>query len=64
MADTTGFKDLGWMNSWKSDPPEYAQCVAANHNRSDVDVGPAHRGMEHVVRCGICKIVAYYDSSD
>ena len=58
------FKDLGWMNSWQEDPPEYAECVRLGHARSDVDIGPPHRGLEHVVKCGICKIVARYDSSD
>ena len=57
-------KDLGWMNSWREDPPEYTKCVELKHKRTDIDVGPPHRGIEHVVTCDICKIVCRYDSSD
>ena len=57
-------KDLGWANSWRSDPPEVVQCQAAGHPTTDVDVGAPFRGMEHVVKCEVCQIVYRYDSSD
>lgn len=58
-------KDLGWANSWSETPAEVTACREKNHKRSDVDVGPPHRGMEHVVKClDGCDYVYRYDSSD
>jgi len=58
-------KDLGWLNSWYKNPPEeYKRCEELKHKRSDVDVGPPNRGMDHVVTCDICNIRWHYDSSD
>ena len=57
-------KDLGWANNWKENQQEFEDCLAAGHTTSDVDVGPPNRGIEHVVRCELCRIVHRYDSSD
>ena len=57
-------KDLGWANSWKEIPDEVKNCDAMAHNKSDVDVGPPHRGLEHQVVCKICGYIYRYDSSD
>ena len=57
-------KNLGWANSWKENPQEFEDCRAAEHDTSDIDIGPPNRGIEHVVRCDLCRIVHRYDSSD
>lgn len=61
--------DLGWANGWKETPPEILACRkvrddGVKHDMSDEDVGPPHRGIEHVVRCVQCNYVYRYDSSD
>ena len=45
-------------------PDIIKQCRALSHTLSDVDIGPPHRGLEHVVKCQICGYVYRYDSSD
>lgn len=65
----TEYHDLGWANDWDGyntadTPQEVKNCIAANHDRSDIDKGPPHRGMDHVVTCDICRIIWHYDSSD
>ena len=63
-------KDLGWANGWPMDdngivnPPELIKCRELGHKRKDVDIGPPHRGMHHVVTCDECQIKYHYDSSD
>jgi hypothetical protein len=57
-------KNLGWANDWTEDPEIIKKCKEAKHPTSDVDVGPPHRGIEHVVKCDICNYVYRYDSSD
>ena len=59
-------KDLGWANDWKMGqlPEAVKKCRKLNHERSDIDVGPPNRGIEHVVRCDRCQILYRYDSSD
>lgn len=57
-------QQLGWANGWKETPQIVLDCRAAGHRRSDVDVGPRNRGLDHVVRCDICGYVYHYDSSD
>lgn len=57
-------KDLGFMNGWREDPPEYTKCREQKHNTTDNDVGPPHRGMDHRVTCQTCDLVWHYDSSD
>ena len=58
------YKDLGWANSWKETPQEAIDCRAADHDTSDIDIGPPNRGIQHIVRCELCRIVHRYDSSD
>lgn len=63
------YKDLGWANSWggyntKLTPNEVKNCINSNHIRTDSDIGPLNRGIDHVVTCEICKIKWHYDSSD
>ena len=62
--DGSGYADLGWANSWDETPDTVKVCRAARHTRSDKDIGPPMRGIEHVVRCDICRYVYRYDSSD
>lgn len=59
-------KDYGWLNDGPNTEREEAQkkCNALGHKRTDKDVGPPHRGIEHVVTCPICDFVYRYDSSD
>jgi len=60
-------KDLGWANDWADtprEPEEYKKCCEAKHKITDIDVGPPHRGMDHVCTCDICNIRWHYDSSD
>lgn len=57
-------QNLGWANSWNKTPQIVIDCRAAKHEISDIDEGPPHRGMEHVVRCTKCNYVYRYDSSD
>ena len=57
-------KNLGWANDWDDDPQVVKDCRAKKHRTTDVDVGPPHRGMEHVVTCTECGYVYRYDSSD
>jgi hypothetical protein len=56
--------NLGWANSWEDTPEIVKKCREAKHTRSDVDVGPRNRGLEHVVKCTTCNYVYRYDSSD
>ena len=57
--------DLGWANKWAVWPELITKCFAANHHRTDIDVGPPNRGIEHVVKClDGCGYVYRYDSSD
>lgn len=58
------YKDLGWANEWTKNPEIVTECQKKNHVVSDVDVGPPHRGIEHVVKCAECKYTYRYDSSD
>ena len=64
MQTESAVKDFGWANSWQGEPELVAKCREMKHQVSDVDVGPPHRGIEHVVRCDICGYVYRYDSSD
>ena len=57
-------EDLGWANNWRETPEIVKKCRALKHSRTDKDVGPPHRGLEHVVTCEICGYVYRYDSSD
>ena len=57
-------KNLGWLNCWEETPEIVTLCRKEKHPVSDIDVGPPHRGIEHVVKCEICKYVYRYDSSD
>lgn len=56
--------DLGWANFWGESPAIVKACREAGHKTTDVDEGPPHRGMKHVVRCTTCNYVYKYDSSD
>jgi hypothetical protein len=71
----TDLKQLGWANNWYTWGgkllPEHAEkqamldaCRAAKHQPTDIDMGPPHRGSDHVVTCKICGYVYHYDSSD
>ncbi len=64
MDEEPKVKNLGWANGWKEDPEIVKECERLGHKPSNVDVGPPHRGLEHVVRCDICGYVYRYDSSD
>lgn len=62
-------EDLGWANDWNGydtdkTPQRVKDCIAAKHKRTDIDIGPPHRGIDHVVTCDICNIKWHYDSSD
>jgi hypothetical protein len=57
-------QNLGWANSWSETPDIVKKCQENKHSVSDVDVGPPNRGIEHVVKCVICRYVYRYDSSD
>jgi hypothetical protein len=57
-------EDLGWANNWIETPEIVKKRTALKHSRTDKDVGPLHRGLEHVVKCDICGYVYRYDSSD
>jgi hypothetical protein len=61
-------KNYGWLNDGENPERDAARakCRASNppHKVTDVDVGPPHRGMEHVVTCEECGYVYRYDSSD
>ena len=60
--------DFGWLNNGlkEDDAAIVAKCEAAHppHKRTDIDIGPRHRGMNHVVTCETCGYVYHYDSSD
>jgi len=58
------FTDFGWANSWWETPELVRRCKELRHKCSDRDVGPPHRGLEHVVKCAECRYVYRYDSSD
>ena len=67
--DGEKIKDLGWANDGGETEriidETHAKCVSMGHRRSDIDVGPPHRGIEHVVKClDGCNFVYRYDSSD
>jgi hypothetical protein len=55
------YKDLGWMNSWSSFPPEYLKCRQLKHKIKDISHFPS--GAHHEVTCDICKLRWHYDSS-
>lgn len=59
-------KDLGWLNEGpnKERDEAIAKCKSLGHKRTDIDVGPPHRGIDHRVTCEECGIVYHYDSSD
>jgi hypothetical protein len=63
-AAETPWRDLGWLNSGLKDEAPLEACRAAGHKRTDIDTGPPNRGLDHEVRCQICRIVYHYDSSD
>lgn len=56
--------DLGWANSWGETPKMLENCIKLGHRRTDVDLGSPNRGLNHEVKCGICKFIYHYDSSD
>jgi hypothetical protein len=58
------WKDFGFVNGWAEEPAEVVACVAAKHEQTNIDEGPPNRGIDHVVRCQVCRIVYHYDSSD
>ena len=62
--DKPAVLDFGWTNGWEETPALIVKCQEAKHRPSDVDIGPPHRGLEHVVRCDQCGYVYRYDSSD
>lgn len=64
QAHVKGFQSLEWANSWDRNPWLFERCHALGHAMTDVDIGPPHRGLEHVVWCDECKIFYRYDSSD
>lgn len=64
MEEYDTYSDYGWANSWKETPQAVHLCWQKKHPRTDVDIGPPFRGLHHVVRCPICKIIYHYDSSD
>jgi len=55
-------KDLGWVNGWKTEPPEYVEHMAnaVNHLTSGRSIG---RCMSETV-CHRCRISWKVDSSD
>lgn len=59
-------RDLGWLNEGPNKERDEAKaaCTALGHERTDIDVGPPHRGIDHVVTCEICGFRYHYDSSD
>lgn len=64
----SALENLGWANAGGETYEKIClardKCLALGHERSDIDVGPPHRGMEHVVTCELCGYVYRYDSSD
>ena len=62
------YVELGWANDWRETPEMVKQCQSLEHRKAgyvtDTDVGPPHRGMDHVVICHQCQYRYHYDSSD
>jgi hypothetical protein len=64
------YEDYGWANGWRQTPQAIVKCNQKGHpslrdgSYTNVDIGPPLRGLHHVVRCNICKIIYHYDSSD
>jgi hypothetical protein len=64
LAAEKPWQDLGWLNYGLKNGELVEACRAAGHKTTDIDKGPANRGLDHEVRCQICRIVYHYDSSD
>lgn len=59
--------DYGWLNDGivgGERSEAIRKCRELGHKPTDIDVGPPHRGLEHVVTCELCQYQYRYDSSD
>ena len=56
------YKDLGVMNGWRTEPPEYTRCQRELKHRAIETQGPWT--CYSYVRCDVCQIKWEVDSSD
>lgn len=59
------YKNLGWVNNWKSQPEELKKCNELNHKLKHIDNSIFKgRGTDDIYICEECKILYHIDSSD